>query len=77
MCREAVQPVLTTTEAFLMQAELDKVSSLLQQAAKSFESQVEDEACTRLTEASAILEEVITQQACSESARPRVKSVAA
>jgi hypothetical protein len=60
-----------------VQVELEKVSSLLQQAAKSFESRVEDEGCTRLTEAATILEEVISQQASAESVRPRVKSVAA
>ena len=60
-----------------MQAELDKVSSLLQQAATSFESHVEDDGCTRLREAAAILEQVIQTSTLQPETPSRAKSVAA
>jgi hypothetical protein len=58
-----------------MQAELEKVSSLLDAAAKSFRANVEEDGCTRLSEAAAILETMLAQS--SEIERPRTRSAAA
>lgn len=61
-----------------MQAELEKVSSLLDAATKSFRANVEDEGCTKLSEAAAILENVIAQEAELElSESPLRRSAAA
>jgi hypothetical protein len=61
-----------------MQAELEKVSSLLDAAAKSFHAKVDEDGCTRLSEAAAILEKVLTKASEeSEAVRPRRLSVAA
>jgi hypothetical protein len=60
-----------------MQAELEKVSSLLDEATKSFRANVEQDGCTQLSEAAAILEQVIAQAAPGSAELPRHRSAAA
>jgi hypothetical protein len=61
-----------------MQAELEKVSSLLDAATKSFRANVEEEGCTKLSEAAAILEAMIAKEAEPALAEyPRSRSAAA
>jgi hypothetical protein len=48
-----------------MQAELEKVSSLLDAATKSFHANVDEDGCTRLSEAAEILEQVLATEAQS------------
>lgn len=66
--------VYTSSESgVFMQAELEKVSSLLDAAAKSFRANVEEDGCTRLSEAAAILETILATESApaTQPERPR------
>jgi hypothetical protein len=62
-----------------MQVELDKVSLLLDAAAKSFGKHVDEDGCSRLSEAAAILEHIISKQTQPAviAERPRTRSAVA
>jgi len=61
-----------------MQAELEKVSSLLDAATTSFRVRVDEDGCTRLSEAAAILDEILASSATERIPdRPRIRSAAA
>jgi hypothetical protein len=61
----------------VMQAELEKVSSLLDAATKSFRSNVSEDGCTQLSEAAAILEQIIAASDASATDRMRSRSAVA
>lgn len=61
-----------------MQAELEKVSSLLDAATKSFRGNVNNEdGCSQLSEAAAILEKILVTSEVSAGEPPRSWSAAA
>ena len=60
-----------------MQAELEKVSSLLDAAANSFRVKVDEDGCSRLSEAASILERMLAQSSEAEAERPRILKAAA
>lgn len=60
-----------------MQAELEKVSSLLDAATKSFRANVEETGCSQLSEAATILEQVLATSDATPIELPRSRSAAA